>query len=148
MLDKLVGIEDHYTQLGRDLEEAGSDYQRAAEINKERVDLEPLVTKTQAYRQSLKRVEEARTLIESEKDEELVALAQAEIEELNPEIEKLESEIKSMLEKRDRRVAGMTAPAQGLVLWKVFYQRASGILPEVQLSQCGKKTAGGTPAAR
>ena len=31
------------------------------------------------------------------------------------------SEIKVMLEKKDRRVAGMTAPAQGLVLWKVFY---------------------------
>ena len=32
------------------------------------------------------------------------------------------SEIKSMLEKKDRRVAGMTAPACGLVLWKVFYK--------------------------
>jgi tRNA pseudouridine38-40 synthase len=32
-------------------------------------------------------------------------------------------EIKRMLEKRDRRVAGMTAPAHGLVLWKVFYKR-------------------------
>jgi tRNA pseudouridine38-40 synthase len=31
-------------------------------------------------------------------------------------------EIKTMLGKRDRRVAGMTAPAQGLVLWKVFYK--------------------------
>jgi len=30
-------------------------------------------------------------------------------------------EIKRMLAKKDRRVAGMTAPAQGLVLWKVFY---------------------------
>ncbi len=30
-------------------------------------------------------------------------------------------EIKTMLEKRDRRVAGMTAPAHGLVLWKVYY---------------------------
>jgi len=29
--------------------------------------------------------------------------------------------ITHMLEKKDRRVAGMTAPAQGLVLWKVFY---------------------------
>jgi tRNA U38,U39,U40 pseudouridine synthase TruA len=28
-----------------------------------------------------------------------------------------------MLEQRDRRVAGMTAPARGLVLWKVFYER-------------------------
>lgn len=29
--------------------------------------------------------------------------------------------IKRMLDSKDRRVAGMTAPAQGLVLWKVFY---------------------------
>jgi tRNA pseudouridine38-40 synthase len=37
-------------------------------------------------------------------------------------------EIKRMLDKRDRRVAGMTAPAHGLVLWKVFYppQRPQG----------------------
>ena len=33
------------------------------------------------------------------------------------------SEIKAMLSKRDRRVAGMTAPAHGLVLWKVRYSR-------------------------
>ena len=38
------------------------------------------------------------------------------------------SEIKPMLAQKDRRVAGMTAPAQGLVLWKVFYstQRRKG----------------------
>ena len=29
--------------------------------------------------------------------------------------------IATMLAQRDRRVAGMTAPAHGLVLWKVFY---------------------------
>jgi tRNA pseudouridine38-40 synthase len=32
------------------------------------------------------------------------------------------SEIKAMLAKKDRRVAGMTAPAHGLVLWRVFYK--------------------------
>lgn len=31
-------------------------------------------------------------------------------------------EIRRMLAKKDRRVAGMTAPAHGLVLWKVFYR--------------------------
>jgi tRNA pseudouridine38-40 synthase len=30
-------------------------------------------------------------------------------------------EIKAMLDAKDRRMAGMTAPAHGLVLWKVFY---------------------------
>ena len=32
-----------------------------------------------------------------------------------------EAELKLMLAAKDRRVAGMTAPAHGLVLWKVFY---------------------------
>jgi tRNA pseudouridine38-40 synthase len=35
--------------------------------------------------------------------------------------------IKPMLAKRDRRAAGMTAPAHGLVLWKVFYKRKSDL---------------------
>jgi tRNA pseudouridine38-40 synthase len=35
------------------------------------------------------------------------------------------SDIEQMLSKKDRRVAGMTAPAHGLVLWKVFYKRTS-----------------------
>ena len=34
-------------------------------------------------------------------------------------------EVGPMLEKKDRRVAGMTAPARGLVLWKVFYRKAN-----------------------
>lgn len=33
------------------------------------------------------------------------------------------NEIPAILRSRDRRVAGMTAPAHGLVLWKVFYDR-------------------------
>ncbi len=33
------------------------------------------------------------------------------------------SGIRSILAKRDRRVAGVTAPAHGLVLWKVFYRK-------------------------
>jgi tRNA pseudouridine38-40 synthase len=33
-----------------------------------------------------------------------------------------EQAIKGILELKDRKAAGMTAPAQGLVLWKVFYK--------------------------
>jgi len=33
-------------------------------------------------------------------------------------------EIKTMLAKADRRAAGMSAPAHGLVLWKVFYSKS------------------------
>ena len=35
-------------------------------------------------------------------------------------------EIKTMLAKADRRAAGMSAPAHGLVLWKVFYSKSGG----------------------
>ena len=34
-------------------------------------------------------------------------------------------DVQAMLAKADRRVAGMTAPAHGLVLWKVFYPKAA-----------------------
>ena len=35
-------------------------------------------------------------------------------------------EIKRLLEQRDRSVSGMTAPAHGLVLWKVHYRKGAG----------------------
>jgi tRNA pseudouridine38-40 synthase len=38
-------------------------------------------------------------------------------------------EVTRMLEKKDRRLAGMTAPAHGLVLWKVFYRRTHAHRP-------------------
>lgn len=103
MLDKLKGIEERYEQLGRDLLEVGNNYQRAAEINKERVDLEEIVEKAREYRRAMKSLEEAQTILESEKDPELVALAEADIEDLTPKIEALELQIKSMLVPRDPR---------------------------------------------
>ncbi len=103
MLDKLTGIEERYEQLGRDLLEAGNNYQRAAEINKERVDLEEIVAKAREYRQAMKSLEEARAILGSEKDAELVALAESDIEELEPKIETLEKQIKGMLVPKDPR---------------------------------------------
>src|ERR1041385_862650 len=48
------------------------------------------------------------------------------------------SEIKSMLAKKDRRVAGMTAPAHGLVLWKVHYKKRSSRRKEALTSSSPK----------
>jgi len=103
MLDKLKGIEERYEQLGNALLEVGNDYQRAAEINKERVDLELIVEKAREYRQVVKSLEEARAISVSEKDTELVALAESDITELEPKIEVLEKEIKGMLVPKDPR---------------------------------------------
>jgi len=103
MLDKLKGIEDRYEQLGNELLEAGNNYQRAAEINKERVDLESIVERARAYRQAMKNLDEARAILESEKDAELVSMAETDIAELSPRIDVLEKEIKGMLVPKDPR---------------------------------------------
>ncbi|OGO34979.1 MAG: peptide chain release factor 1 [Chloroflexi bacterium RBG_16_56_8] len=103
MLDKLQGIEERYEQLRRDLLEVGNNYQRAAEINKERVDLEPIVEKAGEYRQALKSLGEAKAILESENDAELQALAESEVAELSPKIEALEKEIKGLLVPKDPR---------------------------------------------
>jgi peptide chain release factor 1 len=103
MLDKLAGIEDRYDELNRLLMEVGEDYQRAAELNKERIDLEPIVTRTREYRKSLADLEEARTVLADNSDPDLVELAQAEIEELLPRIESLQKDIKRMLVPKDPR---------------------------------------------
>ncbi len=103
MLDKLKGIEERYEQLGNEMLEVGNNYQRAAEINKERVDLESLVTKAREYRQAMKSVEEARAIIDAGNDADFVALAEADIADLTPKIELLEKEIRDMLIPKDPR---------------------------------------------
>jgi len=103
MLDKLQAIEERYEQLGNELLDPTLNYQRAAEVNKERVDLEPLVIKAREYRQAMKSLDEAKVIIDTENDAELVALAKADVEDLTPKIETLEKEIKGMLVPKDPR---------------------------------------------
>jgi peptide chain release factor 1 len=102
MLDKLAAIEERYEEINRLLMEIGNDYQRAAELGIERAELEPVVNRAREYRQALSRLEEARSVLDGD-DEELRMLAEAEILDLEPQIEKLEAEIKSLLLPRDPR---------------------------------------------
>jgi peptide chain release factor 1 len=102
LLYKLVGIEQRYEELNRLLMEVGDDYQRAAELNKERIDLEPIYNKAHEYHQALERMEEAHSLLDGE-DVELGMMAEAEVLELEPQINQMEHEIKAMLLPKDPR---------------------------------------------
>jgi tRNA pseudouridine38-40 synthase len=51
------------------------------------------------------------------------------------------ADIQGILAHRDRRVAGMTAPAHGLVLWKVFYGKAGTARGAVR----GRRSAASPP---
>lgn len=105
MLEKIAGIEERFEEINRLLMEVGNDYQRATELSIERAELEPIVTKTNNYRQTLNELEEAKILQESD-DPELKELADTEVDELEPKVHRLEEELRAMLlpkDPRDRR---------------------------------------------
>lgn len=102
MLDKLISVENHYDELTRQMTEAGEDYQRVNELAKERSEIEEIVTKSREYRQTLKRLEEARALLGSE-EVEMHEIAETEVAEVAPLIGKLEMELHSMLLPKDPR---------------------------------------------
>ena len=102
LLEKVATIVARYDELSHLLEESAGDYQHAAELGKERSDLEPIVEKSRLYRQVMQQLDEARQL-QDEPDEEMRALALSEIEELSPQVETLEAEIKHLLIPKDPR---------------------------------------------
>lgn len=102
MLEKVNAIEARYDELTRLLEENAQDYQRVAELAKERAGLETIVDKAQEYRLVLQHLEEARALQNNE-DEELRQMALSELAELTPQQEKLENELKNLLVPKDPR---------------------------------------------
>ena len=102
ILEKISAIEDRYEELNRQLELNVEDYQRAAELGKERSDLEPIVNKAREYRQVLHSLSEAQDLLGTA-DEELRVLAQAEMEELAPKAELLARELRALLVPKDPR---------------------------------------------
>jgi len=103
MLEKLAGIESRYESLGKALMEVGEDYQRAAELGRERAELEPIVERAREYRTALTQLEEARAMFDNEEDAEMRALAKEQVASLEEKIAALESEIKRLLIPKDPR---------------------------------------------
>lgn len=103
MLDKLNAIEKRYEELTQALMQVGDDYQRAAELNKERSDLEEMVTEIRAYRQMLTQLEEAIYLRDNESDPEMKELAEQEAGKLEAQVAAQEEKLKRMLLPKDPR---------------------------------------------
>jgi peptide chain release factor 1 len=80
----------------------GDDYQQAADLGKEKSDLEPFIEAIQHYRQSLIQLEEAKALVDSG-DEEMQGLAEMEIDSLTETLAGLEDQLKRMLVPKDSR---------------------------------------------
>jgi peptide chain release factor 1 len=100
--DKLAGIDERFQAIDGEMAEASDDYQRVAELAKERADLEPIVSAYREYKSLSDDLQQAINLLDSE-DEGLQELAQVEVAELEPKIEDLEQKLRKMLLPRDPR---------------------------------------------
>jgi len=102
LLDKLAGIENRYDEVNQKLLTVGDDYQMAADLGKEKAELDPFVESIQRYKKSLEQLEGAKSLAETG-DQEMKELAEMEISSLTEEITELEKKLKLMLVPRDTR---------------------------------------------
>ncbi len=102
LLDKLAGIENRYDEVNQKLLTVGDDYQLAADLGKEKAELDPFIESIQRYKKSLEQLEGAKSLAETG-DQEMKELAEMEISSLSEEITELEGKLKLMLVPRDTR---------------------------------------------
>ena len=105
MEDKLQGIEERYKEVNAELTRVGEDYQRAAELGRERAELEPIVETWRDYRSMQEELEQARLLLDADEPE-LQEMAHDEVARLESSLEEHEAELKRMLlpsDPRDRR---------------------------------------------
>jgi peptide chain release factor 1 len=98
--EKLQPFIDRYNEINALLSspEITSDIKKMTELSKEQSDLEPLVEKAKAYIQIVDAIEENRSLLG---DPELGELAAEELKELEPQLEKMNKEIKLLLIPKD-----------------------------------------------
>jgi len=102
LLDKLAGIESRYEEINQNLLTVGDDYKLAADLGKEKAELDPFIGSIQRYKKALEQLEGAKSLAESG-DQEMKELAEMEIHSLTEEIAELEGKLKLMLVPRDTR---------------------------------------------
>lgn len=103
MLDKLESIEQRYKEIEQKLSEpdALSDIKQFARLNKEYKELTKIHNAYEVYRNITGNIKSASDILFNEKDEELKELAKNELEELNTQLEQIDSEIRYMLLPKD-----------------------------------------------
>jgi peptide chain release factor 1 len=103
MIQKLQEIKLRYEEVGQLLSQPGivSDIKKFSQLSKEYRDLEKIVLKFDQYTAATKHLQQAKEVLEKEKDAEMRELAKMEIDELNPKIEGFEAELKELLIPKD-----------------------------------------------
>ncbi|MCH5346303.1 MAG: peptide chain release factor 1 [Muribaculaceae bacterium] len=99
LLSRLDGIESRFEEVSTLITDPSviADMKRYVKLTKEYKDLEKLVKATRRYRNLLDNIDEAKTLLADETDEEMRAMAREELDEATRQLPEMEEEIKLLL---------------------------------------------------
>jgi peptide chain release factor 1 len=103
MRDKLEDIKLRFEEVGQLLQQPGvvNDMKQFTKLSKEYRDLEKVVTKYNAFLKVENNLQQAKSVLETEKDEELREMAKLELDELTPQLTDLENVLKESLMPKD-----------------------------------------------
>ncbi|MBR6831732.1 MAG: peptide chain release factor 1 [Tidjanibacter sp.] len=103
ILTRLDGLKAKYEDIGQQMTEPDviSDMKRFVALNKEYKELKPIIAVSERYKKVLSDIAEAKDVLANEKDEDMKEMAKEELAELEPQVEKLEEEIKLLLIPKD-----------------------------------------------
>ncbi len=103
MLDQLEAIRERFEEVSQLISqpEVVSDMKKFTKLSKEYKDLDKIVTQYKAYLNILANISSAKEVLETEKDEDFREMAKAELDELMPQKEEMESVLKEMLIPKD-----------------------------------------------
>ena len=103
MIEQLEAIRERFEEVAQQITqpEIVSDMKKFKTISKEYKDLEKIVNQYKDYQNVLSNIESAKEVIATEKDEEFRDMAKAELEELLPQRDEMESVLKELLIPRD-----------------------------------------------
>ena len=99
LLEKLDGLSSKFEEISTLITDPSviADTKRFIKLNKEYSDLEKIIAKRNEYSSMLHNLQEANTILATERDEELRELARQEVDSLSKKLEPLEDEIKLLL---------------------------------------------------
>ncbi|MDI9860395.1 MULTISPECIES: peptide chain release factor 1 [Flectobacillus] len=103
MIEQLEAIRERFEEVAQQITqpEIVSDMKKFKTISKEYKDLEKIVNQYKDYQNVLSNIESAKEVIATEKDEEFRDMAKAELEELLPQRDEMESVLKELLIPKD-----------------------------------------------
>lgn len=103
MIDKLEAIKARFEEVGRLIIQPDimADMKQYSKLTKEYKDLDKIVNKYKEYKNVLDNIKSTKSILETEKDEEFREMAKLELDDLLPERNRLEDELKKMLIPKD-----------------------------------------------